>query len=49
MNDYNKGQVDLINKLKADVLSLSDKTDIDLAFSIVELLKELKPIEQDNK
>jgi len=45
MNDYTKGQKDLINHIKTSVVEFANDKDIDLAHAIIEMLKQLKPLE----
>ena len=49
-NDYTKGQQDLISniKQKVGVLANSDKKEMDLAHGLVDILKDLKPVEKDS-
>ena len=47
MNEYIKGQLDLINDIKTKVAELEKTATIkDFAFDIIHLLKTIKPIEK---
>lgn len=50
MNDYLRGQLDLIQDIKKKVARLEETTTItDFAFDMVHLLKTIKPIEDENR
>ena len=48
MNDYTKGQKDLINHIKTSVVEFANDKEIDLAHAIIEMLKQLKPLEPNS-
>jgi len=49
-NDYLRGQLDLIQDIKKKVAKLEETTTIaDFAFDIVNLLKTIKPVQDDTK
>ena len=48
MNDYTKGQKDLIKHMKTNVLDFANNKEIDLADAIIEMLKQLKPLEPNS-
>lgn len=48
MNDYTKGQKDLINHIKTRVVEFANDKEIDLAYAIIKMLKQLKPLEPNS-
>jgi len=45
ITDYEKGQIDLINHIKKELIKITDSKskDYDLLFDVLSLLKNLKP------
>ena len=49
-NDYLRGQLDLIQDIKKKVAKMEDTTTItDFAFDIVDLLKTIKPVQDEDR
>ena len=46
MDEYMQGQLDLIKKIKSDIIKMEEETDErDFVFDLIFLLKNIKPIE----